>query len=201
MGSSLVGKQCSLQFLKGEPTEIPAKGKPTVVELFATWCGPCRQVFPHLSEIARKNAAHGLAVVGVSLEPVSPELQAFVQQQANKMEYAVAADRDGRVGQELMQAAGVSGIPCALVVDRQGIVRFCGHPADPAFEAAVRQACAQTAPEPAAQQRPALETRSREQLAAAPIRELKALLVLHGVSAAGAAEKGDLVDLVLAKCC
>lgn len=28
----------ALQFLKGEPTDIPAKGKPTVVELWATWC-------------------------------------------------------------------------------------------------------------------------------------------------------------------
>ena len=36
-------------------------------------------------------------------------------------------------------AAGVTGIPCALVVDRQGIVRFVGHPAEPAFEAAIRQ--------------------------------------------------------------
>ena len=51
----------------------------------------------------------------------------------------VAADKDGAVGQQLMTAAGVTGIPCALVVDSQGIVRFCGHPADPAFEAAIRQ--------------------------------------------------------------
>ena len=36
-------------------------------------------------------------------------------------------------------AAGATGIPCALVVDRQGIVCFVGHPADPAFEAAIRQ--------------------------------------------------------------
>jgi hypothetical protein len=41
-------------------------------------------------------------------------------------------------GQSLMTAAGVSGIPCALVVDRKGIVRFCGHPADPSFESTVR---------------------------------------------------------------
>ena len=51
----------------------------------------------------------------------------------------VAADKDGAVGQQLMTAAGVTGIPCALVVDSQGIVRFCGHPADPAFEAAIQQ--------------------------------------------------------------
>ncbi len=47
---------------------------------------------------------------------------------------------------------------------------------------------------------PAPETRSRAELAAAPIRELKALLAEHGVSVAGAAEKGDLVDLVATRC-
>ena len=36
-------------------------------------------------------------------------------------------------------AAGVTGIPCALAVDRQGTVRFVGHPAEPTFEAAIRQ--------------------------------------------------------------
>jgi len=52
-------------------------------------CGPCRQVFPHLSQVARSHAPQGLVVVGVSLEPVSPQLQAFVQQQGSNMEYAV----------------------------------------------------------------------------------------------------------------
>ena len=122
----------ALQFLKGEPTDIPAKSKPTVVELWATWyatgfalvslerdcwyrapthflqnkqsrlnavqlcvvgcrCGPCLQVFPHLSQIARANAQHGLTVVGISLEPASPQLQSFVQQQGSNMDYAVCS--------------------------------------------------------------------------------------------------------------
>ena len=61
--------------------------------------------------------------------------------------------------------------------------------------------CSAEASEPAAEPRLAPEKRSREQLAAAPIRELKQLLARHGVSTAGAAEKGDLLDLVMAKCC
>ena len=44
-----------------------------------------------------------------------------------------------RVGQELMAAAGVSGIPHSLVVDRAGVIRFSGHPAAPAFMTAVRE--------------------------------------------------------------
>ena len=44
-----------------------------------------------------------------------------------------------RVGQELMAAAGVSGIPHSLVVNRAGVIKFSGHPADPAFMSAVRE--------------------------------------------------------------
>lgn len=62
------------------------------------------------------------------------------------------------------------------------------------------QVCASVQAAAAAKKAPAPETRSREELAAAPIRELKAVLAEHGVSAAGAAEKGDLVDLVLERC-
>lgn len=46
-------------------------------------------MFPHLSQIARAYAAKGLVVVSVSLEPNSPQLQSFVQQQGNNVAYAV----------------------------------------------------------------------------------------------------------------
>lgn len=48
-------------------------------------------------------------------------------------------DPRGQVGQELMSAAGVSGIPHAFVVDAGGTVQFSGHPMDPGFEAAVQK--------------------------------------------------------------
>ena len=52
-------------------------------------CEPCRQVFPHLSQIARTYADNGLVVVSVSLEPISPQLQAFLQQQGSNVAYTV----------------------------------------------------------------------------------------------------------------
>lgn len=48
-------------------------------------------------------------------------------------------DPKGEVGQELMAAAGVSGIPHAFVVDAGGTVQFSGHPMEPGFEAAVQK--------------------------------------------------------------
>lgn len=70
-----------LQFVKGDAFDVPGHGGPTVIELWASWCGPCRVMFPHLSKIAAQYADRGLRVVGISLEPDSPKLRSFVQSQ------------------------------------------------------------------------------------------------------------------------
>ncbi len=44
------------------------RGKPLLVNFWATWCEPCRQEYPMLIELARKYAPEGLVVVGVSLD-------------------------------------------------------------------------------------------------------------------------------------
>ncbi len=70
----------------------------------------------------------------------------------------VAVDPSGEAGQQLMAAAKVSGIPHAFVVDRDGVVRFGGHPMDPGFEAAIKKVCSHTldhASEHASEQMPA----------------------------------------------
>lgn len=95
------------------------------MELWAKWCGPCRQVFPHLTAIYKSRQGKGLSVVGVSIED-DPSLDAFVAKEGDRMGYTVAVDQGG-TAQQLMQRAGVSGIPHAFVVDRTGtIAHRCG---------------------------------------------------------------------------
>jgi thiol-disulfide isomerase/thioredoxin len=49
----------------------PSKAKYTLVDVWATNCGPCRENFPHLVEMHHKYAARGLAVASLSLDDVS----------------------------------------------------------------------------------------------------------------------------------
>ena len=81
-------------------------------------CGPCRQVFPHLTSIFEARKDKGLVVVGISIED-DPTLDSFVQKEGSRMGYTVAVDTQGGT-QRLMQEAGVSGIPHAFVCDREG---------------------------------------------------------------------------------
>jgi thiol-disulfide isomerase/thioredoxin len=54
--------------VKGIPVNIPSKTGPMVIEFWASWCGPCRMAFPHLSDLQRKYKDKGLRVVGICLE-------------------------------------------------------------------------------------------------------------------------------------
>jgi len=101
-------------------------GKVLVVNLWATWCGPCRMEIPELVKLHKEFRTKGLEVVGLSTE--NPEASAegvrrFAQEY--KMDYPV-----GWVSQEvaitLMQ--GRDAIPQSFVISRDGRIlkRFIG---------------------------------------------------------------------------
>lgn len=124
------------QFLKGAPVKALEKGKMYVVEFWATWCGPCRQTIPHLSELQKKFPA--VTFIGVSIwEESQAGVAPFVKQMGNKMEYRVAMDavapndrggRSGKMATNWMQAAGQNGIPSAFIINKEGKVAWIGHP-------------------------------------------------------------------------
>lgn len=113
-------------WVKGTPVAGFEKDKLYVVEFWATWCGPCKQSIPHLTELAKKNK--DVTFVGVSIwedeKPVAP----FVKEMGDKMDYNVAygGNKDG-MAQTWMQAAGQNGIPSAFIV-KEGNVVWIGHP-------------------------------------------------------------------------
>lgn len=116
------------QWYKGEPVTLDDKGT-YIVECWATWCGPCIAAFPHLSELAKANEGKA-TVIGVNVwEKKKPEeVKTFVEGQGDKMSYRVAADGEGIIAKNWLQAAGQTGIPCAFVVSK-GKLAWIGHPA------------------------------------------------------------------------
>lgn len=88
------------------------QGKVVIVNVFASWCTPCRIEHPLLIELAR---AH--LVVGINYKDKPEAARAFLDELGNP--YArIGADGDGRAGIDW----GITGVPETYVVDAQGIV-------------------------------------------------------------------------------
>src|SRR4051812_18347900 len=113
------------KWIKGEPAKITGDGT-YVVEFWATWCAPCRQSIPHLTEMQKK--FKDVTFIGVSDEKEST-VQKFVDDMGSKMDYRVAIDDGKKTGASYMEAFGVNGIPHAFVVKDQKII-WQGHPMD-----------------------------------------------------------------------
>lgn len=92
------------------------KGKPVVVEVFASWCGACRRSAPILAEAFRSHSRNEVEFLGVSIDD-SPVEAARVKERWG-IPYAVALD-DGSVS----RGYKVSLLPTVFVIGRDGTVR------------------------------------------------------------------------------
>lgn len=90
-------------------------GKPTVVNFFASWCGPCNEEAPQLVAFAK--AHPDVQVVGVATNDKVADAQAFVSKYA--IAYPVVMDANGDIG----DSWGVTGIPTTFFIDKSGNVR------------------------------------------------------------------------------
>jgi thiol-disulfide isomerase/thioredoxin len=132
------------QWVKGDPVQDLQRGKVYVVEFWATWCGPCRRSIPHLTQVQNRHRAEGLTIIGVSIDQNTGAVKPFVDQQGATMDYTIGIDTRRSMARDWMQAAGVSGIPHAFVVGKDGMISWAGNPlSTEAFDRAIERALAQ----------------------------------------------------------
>ena len=92
------------------------RGKPVLMEVFASWCGACEHAAPMVDEVYRDAANSGVVFVGVS---VDGDLHAARRvQESWPISYPVAVD-DGQV----QRAYGVSLLPTFVLIDKDGTVK------------------------------------------------------------------------------
>jgi thiol-disulfide isomerase/thioredoxin len=108
-------------WINGEVKPEDLKGKVVVVDLFATWCGPCIRLVPHNNELIKKYKDQGMVLFGIC---TSESGQDQLEQTAkdNKIEYSVAKDPDLKA----QKAWAVQYYPTYAVIDRNGVVRVVG---------------------------------------------------------------------------
>lgn len=107
----------------GEFTLADYKGKVVVLDLWATWCGPCRAEIPFLVKLGEEYAGRGVEVIGISTDnrttpKDAPELvRDFAQKFA--INYKLAWTNDDL---DQLIVFGGSSIPQTLVINREGMV-------------------------------------------------------------------------------
>ncbi|WP_084464329.1 TlpA family protein disulfide reductase [Microtetraspora fusca] len=107
-GSTLDGRDFRLAGLRGHVV---------LVNVWASWCGPCREELPLLLDTVRRYAPRGLRAVGVDTRDGRPAARAFLEESGDGG-FPHLFDPDGRLAVEL----GAFGVPETFLLDRNGVI-------------------------------------------------------------------------------
>lgn len=91
-------------------------GAPTLVNVFASWCVPCRDEHPLLMALAERG---DIRLYGINHSDAPENARAFLDELGNPYD-AIGTDRDRRVSIDW----GVYGVPETFLVDAEGVIRF-----------------------------------------------------------------------------
>jgi cytochrome c biogenesis protein CcmG/thiol:disulfide interchange protein DsbE len=102
------------QVLSGPRVDLASlRGRPAVVNFWASWCGPCKQEAPELRRFAQ-GIGHRASLIGVDWNDRPDNARAFIAQ--SHWSYPVLRDPTGGVG----NAYGLNGLPTTFVLDSRG---------------------------------------------------------------------------------
>jgi thiol-disulfide isomerase/thioredoxin len=134
-------------WLIGDPVKLAdLRGRVVMLEFWATWCKPCQEMFPKLTELHAQQAGNGLEIIAITrhymayggtLEAKAEELELIrgtIVQHGVSFSVAVAEDEN------LQNVYGANGLPTVVLIDRTGFVRYAGPGGeDPALQKTLQQ--------------------------------------------------------------
>lgn len=121
-GTTLDGKQLSL---------ADYRGKVVVVNVWGSWCGPCRREAPALEETFSKYQPKGVQFLGINVRDDNAAAQAFVSDQS--ISYPSLQDPDETLLLQFKTVVPPTDIPSSMIIDRDGklAARIIGEVTEP----------------------------------------------------------------------
>jgi len=92
------------------------RGKPLLINVWASWCGPCRQEMPSIERLAQSKTGKQLTIIGISTDDYRDRAQAFLRQTKTSFNHFIDHDL------ELENMLGADRLPLTLLVDAKGRV-------------------------------------------------------------------------------
>lgn len=100
---------------RGQLTDEALEGQVTMINVWASWCVPCRAEHPYVAAITLRT---DVPIVGLNYKDTRANARQWLQRFGNPFA-VVAVDKNGQLGFDL----GVSGVPETFIVDANGIIR------------------------------------------------------------------------------
>ncbi|MEM1447132.1 MAG: TlpA disulfide reductase family protein [Planctomycetota bacterium] len=108
-------------------TSEDLRGRLVVVEFWATWCGPCVEMIPHLKKMNNTYEDQGVVMISVSVDDDTGAARKMIRQRKMDWVMVLNKDQESRPNGEFF--SGRYGIPHAFLISPDGDLLWNGHPA------------------------------------------------------------------------
>jgi thiol-disulfide isomerase/thioredoxin len=110
-------RQASLQGLNGSPRQISEfRGRPLIINVWASWCGPCRAEMASLERLAWRDEGREFAIIGISTDDFVDQAMEWLQHSNATISHYIDH------GLQMEHMLGASTLPLTVLVDGQGRV-------------------------------------------------------------------------------
>ncbi len=94
------------------------RGKPVVLNFWASWCGPCKREAPELEKAFKKYSDKGVVFLGVAVQDTEEDAKKFIKKYG--LTFPTGLDSD----QSLTDLYGVMGVPTTFIINKEGIIVY-----------------------------------------------------------------------------
>lgn len=114
-------RDLSFKLPDGRDTTLSAfRGKTVLVNLWATWCAPCRHEMPALDRLQQKFGGPDFEVVAINIDTRNAEKAKAFLDEVGVKSLALYADPTARIFQDLKSVGRAFGMPTTLLLDKDG---------------------------------------------------------------------------------
>lgn len=94
------------------------KGKPVLINFFASWCLPCREEMPVLEKIVLEYQPKGVIFLGIAVDDTEQKMKDFIKKYG--VTFPVGLDKTS----EIQKSFGLYGIPTTYFIDKNGVINY-----------------------------------------------------------------------------